>query len=210
MTLKRQRGHGVIECWPTPLYCCQRSGVEGFNRRLASILRGLQEQDPGMQTANSGAWQSTAGLLRRDETEILQLREWIFEAVTTLARLVTAALRDVRLPGAVAEAWAVVHEDGHYHDLHTHSDAVWSGVYYVEAPESAVHPGVLTLVDPRPAARQRAKKPEELFYEVRPAPGLMVAFPAWLQHRVQPVRSAQPRICVAFNAGYDRDAELET
>jgi hypothetical protein len=40
--------------------------------------------------------------------------------------------------------------------------------------------------------------------QLRPEAGLVVLFPNWLEHYVEPHEGEAPRICVAFNALADR------
>lgn len=208
MTLKRRRSDGRIDGWPTPVYRCQRSGVEEVNRQLASLVTRLRSEGEGVHTSNHGdAWQSRADFLRRDERAVAVLRGWILEASEVLTRIVTAALDDFRPPPAIAEAWAVVHGDGGFHDVHLHPGSVWSGVYYVQSSEEPS--GTLELIDPRPLARHLASAREETtaVHTVEPTPGLLVAFPSWLLHRVAPATGSRPRIAVAFNVGYEEQGE---
>jgi len=77
---------------------------------------------------------------------------------------------------------------GHETSLHTHeeNDELLSAVYYVSAPPDS---GRLVLKD------------DEAQILVTPRPGLLVLFPPDLPHLVEPNRSGQTRLSVAFNFG---------
>ena len=203
MTLNRQQHDGVMLCWPTPVYSCQYTDVEWLNNTLRDLIVKRSQQTPGMQTSNSGAWQSESDLLLWKHEAIDYLRLWIHEAATALGCLVTASIGDVQLPEPVAEAWAVMCRDGDYVDLHIHHSTVWAGVYYVDpGHQSNGESGDLELVDPRWAARVASAKPEAALYRIRPCAGLLVAFPSWIYHWVRPARLSGCRVSVAFNVGF--------
>lgn len=91
---------------------------------------------------------------------------------------------------------------------HTHHDSAWSGVYYVESGAGADggEAGYLQLLDPRPAAV--ARQASSGVVRIQPVPGRMVAFPGWLPHSVRATLSGGGlRICVAWNAAYDKDSK---
>jgi uncharacterized protein (TIGR02466 family) len=92
--------------------------------------------------------------------------------------------------------------------MHFHSGSTWSGTYYVSGgdPAPADRPGAgnLAFLDPLLAAQMSffsSILPQ--FHEVMPRPGLMVLFPSYLQHIVQPYVGQRPRISIAFNLSKD-------
>jgi len=103
------------------------------------------------------------------------------------------------------EGWGLVVRAGGYSRLHVHPGWSLSGVYYVDAgdvlddrPDS----GLLEFVDPRPAAEtDRIAWLTGAGREViLPRPGLLVIFPSWLAHYVNPYQGIRPRVSIAFNA----------
>jgi uncharacterized protein (TIGR02466 family) len=96
-------------------------------------------------------------------------------------------------------AWANVNRAGHSNKLHTHPGATWSGVYYVDSGGEA-EGSALYLSDPAPSRSSTFFPNLTSNVMIRPAAGLMVLFPSYLQHGVQPHRGDRPRISIAFNA----------
>lgn len=98
--------------------------------------------------------------------------------------------------------WAAVHDSCMNHGRHLHDNGVMmSGVYYVNAPEGA---GELILEDPR-----GFRAPFGIDRYVKPKPGMVVMFPAWLVHSVSKscgVKRSDPRISLSFNVYGDWDA----
>jgi uncharacterized protein (TIGR02466 family) len=104
----------------------------------------------------------------------------------------------------IATCWANVNGPGASNVVHTHPLCFLSGVYYVKAEPNC---GRIFFLDPRPAAVMTAPPMSEFspwtFQQVRyePKPGRMLIFPSWLQHGVEPNRSATDRVCISFNVG---------
>jgi len=121
------------------------------------------------------------------------------------------ATRGAQAPNRVAYkayGWANVNESGHYNTLHMHPGNQWSVVYYVRTgtlSSDAPLNGRLELRDPRPAA-EFARMPGFTCGQpllVIPQPGLMVAFPAWIEHGVHPYYGEGPRISIAINVALE-------
>ena len=100
--------------------------------------------------------------------------------------------------------WANINPPGGFNRPHLHPNSLFSGVYWVKAPEKS---GSLMLYEPRPGAqctmpnRKEGELPPELWREVHytPRAGTIVMFPAWLWHEVQPNKSQDIRMSVSFN-----------
>jgi len=108
------------------------------------------------------------------------------------------------------QAWANVNRFGDYHDYHNHPHAYLSGTYYVRVPtrfesletRNDVRPGRLTLYDPRACANMTAIKGDpyiEPEYTVDPKAGMILLWPAFVNHFVHPNLSKQVRLSVSFN-----------
>ena len=203
MTLKRYLEDGRLSCWATPVAARHWLGSESFDRALCEAILARRNSYPGVGTSVVGGWQSKADLLYWPEPEIPMLRDRISEVTRVLHDVVTAALPVAPAWDLVAEAWGVVHDEGNFHDMHSHPGSVWSGVYYVAVPEGPGAGGTLELLDPRPMARALANG-KESWIQLEPRQSYMVVFPSWVSHRVAPVRRPGPRICVAFNVGNPR------
>tara|TARA_B100000780_G_scaffold272302_2_gene234324 strand:+ start:77 stop:673 length:597 start_codon:yes stop_codon:yes gene_type:complete len=88
---------------------------------------------------------------------------------------------------------------GMSHPPHTHSNNVWSGVYYVESSEGSAP---IQFFDPRPQAntlhpknKPNWKNSSMLQFDAEVGTGLI--FPSWLQHWVPPTQSE--RTSVSWN-----------
>jgi hypothetical protein len=99
----------------------------------------------------------------------------------------------------ITSAWAVrLGRDG-LHVNHYHDRGWISSAYYVELPDEVEDEGLksgwLKLGEPRFATPGAGAG-----CYVRPRPGQLVLFPAYMWHGTNPIRGSQPRTAVAFDA----------
>lgn len=94
---------------------------------------------------------------------------------------------------------------GSNHPKHVHSQCTISGIFYLQTP-----PGSADIrFYPNQPFRDffdymfHVKDPTNWFalqhYDYKPFPGLLLMWPAWLYHEVQPNQSTDPRISIIFN-----------
>ncbi len=189
----------------TPVVTLRPEGAAAVNDGLRRLILERAGRDPGVARSNSGGWQSRPDLLSWGGPEVAAYAGWLEQAVRAVQRLPArrAGVEEFRL-SFTAQAWANVSQAGHYNEVHTHPGNHWAAVYYVAAgtPDPA-RPlgGRLELRDPRPAAAFAAA-PGFSFgaaLTIPPEAGLMILFPAWLEHAVHPFFGAGERISIAAN-----------
>lgn len=98
--------------------------------------------------------------------------------------------------------WANRNGPGDYNTSHIHPNSFLSGCYYIKVPENG---GNIEFTDPigeramftYPIRDEVTYLPRRLSYRCHE--GLMVLFPSWLTHGVQPNRSQEMRMSIAFN-----------
>lgn len=192
--------------WGTPLYTRAVAPDPAVNEELRELILERTHSVPSSAVGVRDADKTTSDVLRWEHPAIDQLRGWILDAACAMNDHVGAG-RDTagQEQPMVAEAWAVVYRPEGLHQLHSHHDAAWSGVYYVATGHMTEGTGLLQFIDPRPgaAAREPSRSP---LHTLTPAPGLLVAFPAWLRHWVTPYQGDAQRIVIAFNVGFGRHA----
>ena len=106
-------------------------------------------------------------------------------------------------------AWANVNRMGDYHDLHNHPHCYLSGTYYVKIPGDTeaggrkdLRPNRITFYDPRPGINMGSIRNDPYVdpeFTILPEPGLLMLWPAFLNHFVHPNLSKETRISVSFN-----------
>jgi uncharacterized protein (TIGR02466 family) len=202
----------IHKLFSTPVVLAHLDDADALNQALLTHFLPRAGEQSGRRHSNLGGWQS------EDDFQALEL-----PAARTLCREVTqvvSAATALNTPGGLAEvtfdwrmnAWVNVNPPGSSNALHGHPGAFWSAVYYVDdggaGPDDG---GELTFQDPRgvlpamhdPLLRFRVEGCLTAGYieSIRPVPGLLVVFPAWLLHAVDPFRGSRPRVSVAFNFG---------
>jgi uncharacterized protein (TIGR02466 family) len=187
--------------FPTPLWRFQHPQPEALAAWAAHVLA-LQARDPdGLQLTNQGGWHSPTGLLR--DPALAGLFGWLsgccLEAMEHLGWDLALA------QPAFNNAWAMVNRRGHGNRAHLHSNSLFSGVVYLQVPPGS---GAIRFLDPRagaqmlmPPLRPGVSSLADGRCSVVPTPGLMLLFPSWLWHEVEPSASDDPRIVVSFNLG---------
>ena len=99
------------------------------------------------------------------------------------------------------QSWINMHDRGGFNFLHVHEGCLLSGSFYLKVPHGS---GKLAFRDPRPGVVHGYVKGAvpNGYGDIHLAPdaGLIVLFPCWMEHYVEPHDSDEPRIVIAFNA----------
>ena len=212
---------GFHALWPTPLGVHHFDQAELLNPLLVRVLGALRAtQAHARGEAPGGAFfASDDDLLHR-----VQLPEW-----QVFVRFLVESLRDtvaqancsawpaqgLDLRVAIEGLWFQASNRGAFHEVHTHGNCSWSGVYCVQVdPQTAreVHAtygaqnGVTRFYGPRFSHLAGAHvdlgnaylQPPQV--EAAPLPGQLVLFPSWLAHQALPYDGVLDRLIVSFNA----------
>jgi hypothetical protein len=210
--------HGL---WPTPIGVHRWAEAEAVNPLLARMfgaLRLAQCQARG-EPADAPFFASDDDLLKRLQLpEGQRLVRFIVESLQdTVSRANAAAWPPGRraMQVAIEGLWFQCSRAGAFHDVHTHGNCSWSGVYIVQIDpeaERAAHPtygaanGVTRFYGP-PFTRLGGAhvdlgnaylQPPHV--DVVPVPGQLVIFPSWLPHQALPYDGRSERVIVSFNA----------
>ena len=107
----------------------------------------------------------------------------------------------------ITNMWAIINTKGSLNQKHHHSNSDLSAAYYVCAEKNC---GDISFYDPRPAIVYKhpiAKKPNILnatINSISPEPGMLVLFPSYLEHSVNPNLSEHKRIVISFNLSLNK------
>lgn len=197
--------------FPTQVYFKDLRAVKRLNEDIKTDIYAAKRQDrKGIVRSNvkvTGSWHSVDDLHRR------QAYQKLVAKIMESARQVFANMSYAENSEPYCEnMWAIVNPRGGFNRYHTHPNALWSGVYYVQAPSDC---GKIYFIDPRPQAGmvparygETATNNRESWREVyfEGIEGRLLLFPAWLAHEVEPNMSklrgrAGDRISIAFNIG---------
>tara|TARA_B100000427_G_C15476068_1_gene580825 strand:+ start:277 stop:867 length:591 start_codon:yes stop_codon:yes gene_type:complete len=118
--------------------------------------------------------------------------------------------KDPELGDLHINSWVNINGKGCYNKKHTHADGVvlLSGAYYVTVPENS---GNILFSDPRPTvvhsfADSRYYNSYQI-YPIQPKENMLLLFPCWLEHQVEPNNSNEDRISISFNLMREKDIE---
>ena len=212
---------GFHSLWPTPIGVHRYPLADDLNPLLVRVFGALRATQSHARSEVPGAafFASSDDLLQR-----IQLPEW-----QAFVRFLVECLRDTATQ-ANREAWPAEGADlrvainglwfqasnrGAFHEVHTHGNCSWSGVYCVQAdaPEQrtthATHgarngvtrfygPPFNHLAGAHVDLGNAYLQPPQV--EVPPVPGQLVLFPSWLAHQALPYDGVLDRVIVSFNA----------
>ena len=183
--------------FPTIIYIKDIPNALQLNQYLEQKIIQWSQQDKGEQKTNAGGWHSTTDMNKKEEYN--PLTKELFNMQYEIYQKEHLSLKPV-----LGNMWANINYPGCYNRPHVHPNALFSGVYWIKAPQKS---GNFMVYDPRPGVqmampdRKQKKLPSEYWREVHyePRAGTAIMFPAWLWHEVKPNQSNDIRISVSFN-----------
>ncbi len=183
---------GVLKLFPTYVWATQLR-PEAYGPMNRAILERLEALRP---PAARGQWQTSQDLHR--DPAFADFVDVVRQTARGICDSLTLIYDDV----AVTGCWANVSERGYPHRPHIHPNNFLSGAYYVRTAPGA---DAICFHDPRmqaamivpPSREQDRVNSDTVTLDVRE--GMLVLFPAWLQHSVPPNASDATRVSVAFN-----------
>ncbi len=191
---------GMVDLWPTKVLRRRLENFEEPNRQLLKLIREMEKEHKNL-SANYREY----NLLNIDEPG----PNWLRAAVNdTVVQYLKAIEIDYSVDWQM-HAWANIHRNGDYHDLHNHPHCYLSGTYYVKMPavldvagRPDLRPNRITLYDPRPGINMNSIRNDPYMdpeYTILPEPGLIMLWPSFLNHFVHPNLSNETRISISFN-----------
>ena len=181
--------------WPTPywhtmIWEFMRSETKvTFNEDFTGWILGKMEKEQTVRKSNRGGWQSE---LQKPDGEFLPLVKEIDE----FCKNINLGITETFIP----QLWVNVNKKGDWNTIHQHGQYHLSGTYYVKVPKDS---GRICFRDPRPAAiantftNNRFDKGE--FKNVNIVEGLLMIWPAYLDHFVEPSQTDEERISISFD-----------
>lgn len=209
--------------WATPIGIHHWPEAAEANPLLARAFLGMRATDPNADMSAS-FYASADNLLNR-----IQIPEWqsfIRFVVDGLRQTVVLANQGVWLtasPGmriGLEGIWFQTANRGVHHDVHTHGNCSWSGVYCVQVdatetrekhPAFGVQNGITRFYGPHFNRLGGAHMDfgnaylQQAHVDIEPLPGQLIIFPSWLPHQAMPYGGDTDRIIVSFNASIHSD-----
>jgi uncharacterized protein (TIGR02466 family) len=157
-------------------------------------------------------------LKRVDVPEFRALVQFIVQSLQDTAQRPSAQVwppGQQPLPLLLTGLWFQIQNGAAFHDVHTHGNCSWSGVYYlqIDPPEQrakhaqwGAHNGVTRFYSPMFPLLGGAHMDmgnafmQNATLDINPQEGELILFPAFLPHKAMPYQGERERIILSFNA----------
>lgn len=210
-------GGALQQHWPVPMAVHRFAGAAEVNPVLVRVFNALRATDPTAVAA--GFYASADDLLTRvDLPEFTALLQFIAAALQATAQQANADVWPAGRHGLQLEltgVWFQIQNGAAFHDVHTHGNCSWSGVYYVQLdlpgqrvghPQFGALNGATRFYSPMFPLLGGAHIDmgnawlQQATLDVSPQEGDLVLFPSFLPHKAMPYAGERDRIIVSFNA----------
>jgi len=203
--------------WPVPLDTHTFDQAQDVNPTLARAFMAMRATDPRRQIEQPFYASHDQLLARVQLPEFDALIQFI---VASLQKTVSQANAGVwpegrmRLQLQLAGCWFQIQNGMSFHDVHTHGNCSWSGVYYVQCDDQQTRQAHATLGSMNGVTRFYGPYTDWLSgaymdignaylqrntLDIEPEPGRLVLFPAYVPHKAMPYEGQSDRIIVSFN-----------
>jgi uncharacterized protein (TIGR02466 family) len=189
-------GTDVIDLFPSSVWLHEIENCDPLNADLLVAVKELQATGQGYSRTDGGGWVSGTDLNERDA--FAPLTAYMISAAEGVLHFLQYEFEHFY----ICDCWANINGTGKAHPRHNHPNCILSGVYYVQTPPNG---GDIIFHDPRPQAgifvpAIKEATPHNIAQRfVEPAEGLMMLFPAWLEHSTEPNTSMGERLSISFN-----------
>tara|TARA_B100001094_G_C17766086_1_gene592736 strand:+ start:69 stop:656 length:588 start_codon:yes stop_codon:yes gene_type:complete len=188
----------------TPIWTSKIEKYQTVNNNMQNYISNLQKKDPeGVFKSNFKGWHSKNFDMKDEEPQnfIEKIKTNINTAINDMGwDLQTQEVK-------ISNMWAIINTKGSLNQKHHHSNSDLSAAYYVSAEENC---GDIIFYDPRPAKVYKhpiAKEANILnatINSISPEQGMLILFPSYLEHSVDPNLSEHKRIVISFNLSLNK------
>ena len=189
----------VIGKFSTPIWTGLLENHEEINKDLIEYINSVREKNPeGVHKSNTLGWHSPNLDTKNDTVKNF------FSSISPMIKEVSEDMKWnlIKFQAKILNCWAIINKKYASNAGHIHANSLISSAYYVHASEKC---GNLIFDDPRPGATIK-KAPyvslgqwNEGNITIEPKTGLLVMFPSYLVHHVQPNMSEKDRTILSFN-----------
>ena len=189
----------------TPIWASKIDNYEIINKEMLEYIIDLQNKDPeGLLKSNFKGWHSKDFNIKHEQPK---------NFIEGIKKNINLALNDMGWDLSsqtvkIKSVWAIINEKDAWNQKHHHSNSDLSAAYYVSAHDNC---GDIVFYDPRPAPVHNhpiSKSPNKLnatVNSIKPEPGMLVLFPSYLEHSVNPNKSDKKRIVISFNLSLEKN-----
>lgn len=168
---------------------------------LPDLIERVQQLEYYRMPVGNGDISQTKWLLEQEQ--FADLKQLVQEEISIFTHYLLH-MDPKQIQWRLQNSWAVRHSEGDWSQAHHHTNAVFSGVYYVKTNDTSgnivftrSHDTVSTVTFDFPFTQHNELNSKS--YGITPQSGEIVMFPSHLLHSVEPNRSSEQRFAVAFN-----------
>lgn len=212
---------GVHLLWPTPIGVYRYDQADQVNPALVAEFAGIRADQEGQRGVAPGGpfFASDDDLLQRVKSDgWARLVQFIVNGIAQTVEQVNTDFwqgQVSELTVSIEGLWFQTATSGAAHDVHTHGNCSWSGVYIVQIDPPATrvqHPvygganGVTRLYGPHfttiggafvDVGNAYLQQPH---LDVDQVEGQLLVFPSWLMHQAMAYSGDRDRVIISFNA----------
>ena len=186
------------QLFPTELWRFNSTDID--NKKLLSVILEDEQILNSVPYSNVGGWHGSDDLHLDDRYD-------------SVVRFIHASFEEVRqhnnyidyLTVNIPVMWSMVNRKNHFNVNHFHTKSDWSFTYYVNTPRDCgnivfIDPRIRnTMIDHRYILKNYKNPATADIYSVTPNAGLLIMFPSYLEHHVEPNLTDEVRVCLAGN-----------
>lgn len=192
---------GPEHLFSTTIWIRRIANHEQLNAKLIALSDTQEVTARSVARSNVGGWHSHDKL--HTLAQFSDLTGVIGKVCAQCAKHIDFDFENFDL--VITQMWMNKNGPGDFNKPHVHPNSFLSGVYYVRTPSQC---GNIEFYDPAPARAmigypvRAGGSGSSSSKEFMPEAGMLVVFPSWLQHGVQPNRSSDLRISISFNVAF--------
>lgn len=185
--------------FPTPVWISEIENYEDINKGLKEFIISERKEDPlGKRKSNNKGWHSKEFNLQN-----VSLAPFL-EAISPKIKETTIEMgwNTENQIVKITSMWTIVNKKDSFNERHHHGNSDLSAAYYVQADKDS---GDIVFYDPRHAFTYSHPENSQIndlnaqVKSVEPKNGMLVLFPSYIEHSVNPSKSLQDRVVISFN-----------
>lgn len=214
---KAKTNPNIHQLWPTTVLTKRFAHHQKVNPELLDLF--YQHRD-NERRSPAQSYASNDDLLEKypEHTALQELADFIRAGVFEVSKEANASCwqQNDRVKIDITGLWFQIANGYAFHEIHTHGNCSWSGVYYVRSGDSTSSPELLQQgIEPNGITRFYGPHMEhmagghgdygnyylhESSWDSFPRDGGLAIFPAHLKHMAFPYNGKEDRVIVSFHA----------
>ena len=189
----------VVGKFATPIWTGMVEGFEEINEELIRHINEIKEHSPqGTKKSNNLGWHSPD--LDLKNTTVKNFFSKISPMIKEVSEDMCWNLSGFQVK--VTSCWSIINQKFASNAGHIHANSLISSAYYIDVGKDC---GKIIFDDPRPGSTIKKASYASVGnwnqgnVTVEPQTGLLVMFPSYLVHHVQPNMSEKERVILSFN-----------